>query len=168
MPTLSVYAVSVTVGGRGSAIFDWQNKSTLANVLQKIITKYIQWNLSNTDILRIMYFFQGKNNIYLYKVGIQSSVLIKQGVIISDMSFKRGSTTYAAAQGRNCSVVYFHCITMFKALYCRTSVKGGAHTQWVNSWILTTFTQHVQTPPLTKVLRFSTCSAVTWSKYATE
>ena len=59
MPTLSVYAVSVTIGGRGSAIFDWQNKSTLANVLQKIITKYKQWNLSNTDILRIVYFFSG-------------------------------------------------------------------------------------------------------------
>ena len=30
--------------------------------------------------------------MYLRKVGTQSSVLIKQGALISDMSFKRGST----------------------------------------------------------------------------
>ena len=32
--------------------------------------------------------------MYLYKVGTQSSVLIKQGVLISEVSFKRGSTVY--------------------------------------------------------------------------
>ena len=37
-------------------------------------------------------FFLGENNMYLRKVGTQSSVLIKQDVLISDMSFKRGST----------------------------------------------------------------------------
>ena len=36
--------------------------------------------------------FQGQNNMYLYKVGAQSSVLINQGVLISEVSFKRGST----------------------------------------------------------------------------
>ena len=30
--------------------------------------------------------------MYLYKVGTQSSVLINQGVLISEVSFKRGST----------------------------------------------------------------------------
>ena len=30
--------------------------------------------------------------MYLYKVGTQSSVLINQGVPISEVSFKRGST----------------------------------------------------------------------------
>ena len=35
---------------------------------------------------------EGENNMYLYKVGIQSSVLIKQGVLISEVSFKRVST----------------------------------------------------------------------------
>ena len=38
--------------------------------------------------------FQGENNMYLYKVGTQSSVLIKQGILISEVSFKRGSTVY--------------------------------------------------------------------------
>ena len=40
MPTLSAYAVSVTVGGQGSAIIDWKNISTLANVLWIIITNF--------------------------------------------------------------------------------------------------------------------------------
>ena len=39
--------------------------------------------------------------MYLYKAGTQSSVLIEQGVLISEVSFKRGFTVYAAAQGRN-------------------------------------------------------------------
>ena len=39
MPTLSVYAVSVAVGGWGSAIIIDKNISTLANVL-KIITNF--------------------------------------------------------------------------------------------------------------------------------
>ena len=46
-------------------------------------------------------FYQGENNMYFYKVGTQSSVLFKQGVLISQVSFKRGSTVYVAAQGRN-------------------------------------------------------------------
>ena len=40
MPTLSVYPVSVTVGGQGSAVIDWKKISTLVNVLQKIITNF--------------------------------------------------------------------------------------------------------------------------------
>ena len=39
--------------------------------------------------------------MYLYKVGTQSSVLFKQGVLISKVSFKRGSTVRVVAQGRN-------------------------------------------------------------------
>ena len=39
--------------------------------------------------------------MYFYKVGTQSSVLIKQGVLISEVSFKRGSTVYVVAKGRN-------------------------------------------------------------------
>ena len=46
-------------------------------------------------------FFQGQNNMYLYKVGTHSSILIKQGVLMSEVSFKRGSIVYVAAQGRN-------------------------------------------------------------------
>jgi len=51
------------------------------------------------------------------------------------------------------SVAYFDRIAAFEALYRRTSVKGGAHTRWVNSSILATFTQRVWAPPLTEVLR---------------
>ena len=40
--------------------------------------------------------FQGENNMYLYKDGTQSSVLINQGVLISEVSFKRGSTVVAS------------------------------------------------------------------------
>ena len=36
--------------------------------------------------------FQGQNGMYLYEVGTQLSVLINQGVLISVVSFKRGST----------------------------------------------------------------------------
>ena len=106
------------------------NISTLANVLRKITTNlkiciqwtkyvmvllifniyiYIQWNLFNTDTLGTQIivmisevsFFQGQNNMYLFKVGTHSSTLIKQGVLMSEVSFKRGSIVYVAAQGRN-------------------------------------------------------------------
>ena len=89
MPTLSVYAVSVTVGGWNSAIIDWQ--------------KYI-------------YISKFSSENYLLILKIKSSVLIKQGVLILEASFKRGSTVYVAAQGRSYSIAYFHCITMFEAL----------------------------------------------------
>ena len=54
----------------------------------------IQWNLSNTDTIGTKVFvlisevssFQGENNRYLYKVGTQSGVLIKQVVLISEVS----------------------------------------------------------------------------------
>ena len=50
----------------------------------------IQWNLSitqrfntvRTKIIGEVLLFQKENNMYLYKVGTQSSVLIKQGVLI--------------------------------------------------------------------------------------
>ena len=58
MPTLSVYVVSVTVGGRGSAIIDWKKYIyTLAKVLQKIIT-----NFKNT------YMWQSRVEIEHYSV----------------------------------------------------------------------------------------------------
>ena len=70
-----------------------------------------QWNLSNTDtigtkiivLISEVSLFKGENNMYLYKVGTQSSVLIKQGVLISEVSFKRGSTV---CQSRSLLVMY--------------------------------------------------------------
>ena len=38
---------------------------------------------------------QGESNTYLCKVGTQSSVLNKHGVLISEVSFQRGSTVHA-------------------------------------------------------------------------
>ena len=69
----------------------------------------IQWNLFNTDTLGTQIivlisevsFFQGQNNMYLYKVGTHSSILIKQGVLMSEVSFKKGSIVHVAAEGRN-------------------------------------------------------------------
>ena len=60
----------------------------------------IQWNSSNTDTLGTtiivliskVLLFQGENNMYLYRVGTWPGVLIKQGVLISEVSLKRGST----------------------------------------------------------------------------
>ena len=63
----------------------------------------IQWNLSNTNMLGTKLFselslFQGENNmclhVYLhaYEVVTQSSVLINQGVLLSEVFFKRDST----------------------------------------------------------------------------
>ena len=60
----------------------------------------IQWNPSNTDTLGTkiivliseVSLFQGENNMYLDKVGTRPGVLIKQGVLISEVSLKRGST----------------------------------------------------------------------------
>ena len=61
---------------------------------------HIQRNLSSTDTLgtKIIVMiseaslFQRENN--LYKVGTQSSVLINQGVLISEVSFKREVPLY--------------------------------------------------------------------------
>ena len=61
----------------------------------------LQWNPSNMDIIGTktsvliseVSLFQGDNNTCLYKVGTQTSVLINQVcVLISEVSFKRGST----------------------------------------------------------------------------
>ena len=62
----------------------------------------MQWNLSNTDTLETritvliseVSLFQGENNMYLYKVGSRPGVLIKQGVLISEVSLNRGSTVF--------------------------------------------------------------------------
>ena len=63
----------------------------------------IQWNPSNTDTLGTkiivliseVSLFQGENNMYLDKVGTRPGVLIKQGVLISEVSIlKRGSTVF--------------------------------------------------------------------------
>ena len=91
------------------------------------VRKYIQWNLSNTDTLGTkiiiliseVSFFQGENNMYLYKVGIQSSVLIKQDVLKSQRCPLREVPLYMCQpriEIEHYSVVYFHHITVFEVL----------------------------------------------------
>ena len=41
------------------------------------------------------------------------------------------------------SIAYFDRIAAFEALYCRTSVKGGAHTLCVNVASIDEFTQRI-------------------------
>ena len=65
-------------------------KSLLLVCSQCVIVIYLQWNLSNilgAKIIGEMSFFQGEN-----KGWIQSSVLINLGILIAEVSFKRGST----------------------------------------------------------------------------
>ena len=47
-----------------------------------------------TKIIGEVSLFQGENYMYLYKVGTWPGVLIKQGVLISEVSLKRGSTVF--------------------------------------------------------------------------
>ena len=53
------------------------------------------------DTFRTSKIFQGQNNMYLCKVGTHSSILIEQGVLMSEVSFKRGSIVHVAAEGKN-------------------------------------------------------------------
>ena len=98
MPTLSVYAVSVIVGGRGSAIIDCQKH---------------------------MYISKCSSENYLLILKIKPSVLIKQGVLISEASFKRGSTVYVAAQGRNYLLRIFTVLPCSKRCSAELPLRAG-------------------------------------------
>ena len=66
------------------------------------------------------------------------------------------------------SIAYFYCITAFKALQHRNSIKSGAHTCRVDAWIPDKSTYHLWAPPLMKILCYSTSNAITQSRYATD
>ena len=51
--------------------------------------------------------------------------------------------SYVAVPGRNHSIAYFNCVTVFEALQHRTSVKGRAHMHCVDAQILDMSMQHV-------------------------
>ena len=63
------------------------------------------------------------------------------------------------------SVAYFNHITAFKAPYCWTSIKGGAHTHFVGLLHIHASTKHVWAPPLEEVHRYGTSNTVMRSKY---
>ena len=62
-----------------------------------------------------------------------------------------------------CGVAYFDRVTAFKALYLRTSVKGGAQTRCIIASIVAAFTQHVLNPALNRsseIQRFERSDAI--------
>ena len=66
------------------------------------------------------------------------------------------------------SVAYFDRIAVFEAPYRWTSVKGGAHTRFIDAWISNESTKCIWAPPLAEVQQYSASKAVMQSKYATE
>ena len=66
------------------------------------------------------------------------------------------------------SVAYFDRIAVFEALYHWTSIKGGAHTRFVDAWMSNESTKRIWAPPLTEVQRYGTSKVVIALKYATE
>ena len=66
------------------------------------------------------------------------------------------------------SAAYFDRIVAFEALYRWTSVKGRAHTRFVDVWISHESTKRIWAPPLTEVQRYGASKAMMRSKYAME
>ena len=66
------------------------------------------------------------------------------------------------------SITYFDCIAAFEAPYRWTSVKGGAHTHFVDSSDIHASTLHVWAPPLTEVQRYGASSTAMRLKYVKE
>lgn len=66
------------------------------------------------------------------------------------------------------SIVYFNRIATFEASYRWTSIKGGAHTHFVDSSDIHASTKYVWTPPLTEVQKYNTSNTTIRLKYATE
>ena len=78
---------------------------------------------------------------------------------------------HVAVPGRDRALLccVFDCVTTFKALYCRTSVKdGGSYMLHIDAQIPDTCLQHVWAPPLMEVLCYSASNAVMRSKYVTK
>ena len=66
------------------------------------------------------------------------------------------------------SVMYFDHIATFKVLYRWTSVKGGAHTHFMDSLDVHAFMNRVWAPPLMEVQQYDTSNAAMQSKYTME
>ena len=66
------------------------------------------------------------------------------------------------------SVVYFNRIVAFEVPYRWTSVKGGAHTRFIDVWISHESTKHVWALPLTEAQQYGASKATMWLKYAIE
>ena len=66
------------------------------------------------------------------------------------------------------SIAYFDRIVAFEAPYRWTSIKGGAHMRFVDSWDIHTSTKRVWAPSLTEAQRYGTSKATMRLKYTTE
>ena len=66
------------------------------------------------------------------------------------------------------SAANFDCSTVFKAPYHLTSIKSGAHMDFVNLSDIHTPTKHVWALPLTEVQQYGALNTAMWSKYAAE
>ena len=98
----------------------------------------MQWNLSplGPKVIVLIYkvsFLQGEN-MYLYKVGTQSSVRLSKVSLFQRCPLREVPLYMWQPRVKieHYSVVYVDRITVFKALLHRTSIEGGAHMQWVN------------------------------------
>ena len=66
------------------------------------------------------------------------------------------------------SVVYFDRIAVFEAPHRWTSIKGRAHTYYVDAWISNESTKRMWAPPWMEVQRYGTSKAAMQSKYTRE
>ena len=62
----------------------------------------------------------------------------------------------------------FDCIAAFEVPYRWTSIKGGAHMRFVDSWNVHASTKRVWAPPLTEVRQYGALNTAMQSKYAME
>ena len=66
------------------------------------------------------------------------------------------------------SVAYFDRIAVFEVLYFWTSVKGGAHTCFIDAWISDESTKCVWAPPLMEVQWYNASKVAMRLKYTME
>ena len=66
------------------------------------------------------------------------------------------------------SVAYFDRIVAFEAPYCWTSIKGGTHMRFVDSWDIHTSTKRNDVSPLTEAQRYGTSKPTMRLKYVME
>ena len=101
--------------------------------------------------------------------GLETEMVIWciKGMCMLKVVWSEKNFGYVAVPGRikHYFVAYFTHIAVLEALLHGTAIKGRAHTCWVKSSILATFTQRVWPPPLTEVLHYSASNLAMRAKY---
>ena len=88
--------------------------------------------------------------------------------IISSVNNASSFICGSPMENEHYSIAYYAHTNSFKAIYLRTSVKGGAYTCCIETSHIDATTQHMSAPPLTEVQRYSTLNEQMQSKYAME